>query len=340
MSDEEKREAPTPRAERRARDEGRAWQSRDLTLGAVLAAAGGLLRLGEASVREACLALVRAPLEAIASGAVVTPAAALDEALGHGARLAVPALAAIVVVGAVTSGLQVGPMFATRALAPDPGRLAPRGGERGLRAASTLAMTAARLGVVLLVATLTLIELLPGIATLARQPLDATLHAALVVVATLALRVGLALLALGTIDAVVERTLFFRSLRMSRREVERERRESEGDRHVLAERARVRDEIARWATSLDLAASRLVVTDADALAVALAYEAGDDEAVPVVTAVLHGPALAALDDEAPSVPRIDDGALAARLALVAPGQPIPPVLYDEVAKAMHALGVA
>jgi flagellar biosynthesis protein FlhB len=305
------------------------------------------VRLGEPAVRDAWLELVRAPFASLASGAAPSAPVALDDALGRGATLAAPALAAVVVVGVVTSGLQVGPMFATRAIAPDAARFGG-GGERGLRAGARLAMTLARLGVVLLVATLTLVELLPGIATLARQPIEASLHAVLVVVATMLLRVGLALLGLGTIDAVIERTLYFRSLRMSRREVERERRESEGDPHLVRERARARDEIARWAVSIDLSESRLVITDGDALAVALHYTAegaaegdagsADPDAVPIVSLVLRGTQTAALADEAPRVPRLDDGELAARLALVAPGQPIPAALYDDVARAMHRAG--
>ena len=49
---ERRTEEPTPRREQRARAEGRVWQSRDLTLGAVLTLTGVLVRFGAEGARH------------------------------------------------------------------------------------------------------------------------------------------------------------------------------------------------------------------------------------------------------------------------------------------------
>src|SRR4051812_24305231 len=110
---EEKREEATPKAERRARERGRVWQSRDLTLGAVLT--GCALGLGAAreTIGPRLLALMRAPFAAIAAS---EPPATFALAITRdGLSLLAPVLGLVVVLATLTSVLQVGPLFAPRA---------------------------------------------------------------------------------------------------------------------------------------------------------------------------------------------------------------------------------
>jgi type III secretory pathway component EscU len=128
------------------------------------------------------------------------------------------------------------------------------------------------------------------------------------------------------------------SLRMTKREREREQRETEGDAHVRRERDRVREELARGADLEDVRAATLVVSDADIIAVALSYDASELDAVPRVVAIARDEALHDLLREAREhgVPSVEDGDLAARLAIVTIGAVIPEELYEPVARRMPA----
>lgn len=337
---EARTEEPTPRHERRAREQGRAWQSRDLALGVVLLVAGGLAHLGAETTRLALTGLFRAALARISEGGALVPGRALEQAVTAGAQLALPLLAAVVGSGALVSAVQVGGLLAPLAVAPDASRLDP--GERfgpgaGRRAASSVLLGALRLALVIAVVVVTLAEGMPGIATLARQGPEAALDATLAIVAALTLRSGLALLLVGVLDAIAERALFRASLRMTRRERERDQRAAEGDVHLRRERDRVREALHREGELEDVRGAVLLVTGEDELAVALAYDASDPDDVPRVVAVARDARADEVVREArdAGVPRFEDAALAARLAIVDAGAAIPESLYESVARAMQ-----
>lgn len=340
---EAKTEEPTPRQERRARERGRAWQSRDLTLGAVLAALGVGLAAASESARDAWLAPFRWALDAAQSPSL-HPDAALARSLAMAAGLALPCLVAIVVVGTATSAVQVGGLVAPGALAPDVSRLDPsaRSTEGAAsRAAGAALFGLARLALVLAVAIATLAQAMPGIATLSRQPPDAAFSALVTVTSALALRSGIALLFFGVLDAIVERARFRASLRMTRREKERDRRDVEGDAHVRRERDRIREALHREGDLEEARGAALVVTDETGeLAIALSYDAEDPDAVPRVAAVGRS---ARADDlvrtaDGAGIPSVRDASLADALAIVEVGMPIPERLFEPVARAMTGRG--
>lgn len=337
MSDA-KTEEPTPRRERKAREEGRAWQSRDLSLGAVLVSAGACLQLGAPGARAAFTGLFERALEHIAGGAA--PRVAIEENVLAGVSLALPLLVGLVAIGTIVSALQVGGVFAPSALTPDAGRLDPSArfdDDAATRMGSKALLATARFALVIAVSIATFVQSMPGIATLSRQPPSAALDACFTTLSTLTLRVGIALLFFGVIDAVVERALHLASLRMSRRDVERERRESEGDAHVRRERDRVREELSR-ADDLEEAEKAALVVTGDDLAIALSYDEADVEAVPRVAAIARSARMEELVRVAREhgVRCVENDALAAQLAIVAIGGVIPEVLYERVARAMRA----
>ena len=154
---------------------------------------------------------------------------------------------------------------------------------------------------------------------------------------TLTLRAGLALLLFGVLDAIVERALHRVALRMTRREREREQRDAEGDAHLRRERARVRDELHRADDIDEVRSATLLVSDGAELTVALAYDVSDLDAVPRVVAVARGERADEMLREARDhgVSCVDDGDLAARLAIVSLGGAIEDALYEPVARAMQ-----
>ena len=111
---EARSEEATPKTERRARERGRAWQSRDLTLGAALLGAALAIRVGGDALAARLGSLMRAPIAAIEGG--VAPDDALVAAVTDGALLIAPVLVVILALATLVSALQVGPLFATRAM--------------------------------------------------------------------------------------------------------------------------------------------------------------------------------------------------------------------------------
>jgi len=151
--------------------------------------------------------------------------------------------------------------------------------------------------------------------------------------AQVALRAAMVGLALAGLDLLVTRAAWRRRLRMTRREVDRERREAEGDPRIAAARARATKEATDAAALGAVGAASIVVTGRAGAAVALCYDEGRD-AAPRVVASGEG-ALGARVAEAGAyagVPRVDDPDLASALRAVDVGDAIPPALYDPIAE--------
>jgi len=287
---------------------------------------GGLLRLYVATAIE------RAPRgDGVGAAALL----ALDSALRI---LAVPLTVAFVtpiLVGLVqTGGLWVGPPRA------DLGRLAPGRRARG-DALAGLTRSALAVAILLFVAAVTLAPVLPRLASLGGTP-------PLVVFGAVAERLGvrliLAALLAGVADEIWVRMRHRRRLRMTRSEIDRERKELEGDPIHRQARRREHQRLRGGAdpgAAGEVGRADLVVTAGDALAIALRYDP-DGGRAPIVVAAGRGPAAARVLDEAraASVPIVADAALAGVLADLPPGAEIPETAYEGVAVLLHQIGSA
>jgi flagellar biosynthesis protein FlhB len=165
-----------------------------------------------------------------------------------------------------------------------------------------------------------------------------------VLAAQLAERVAVVAVALGLADYLWTRRRHMQGLRMTREEVTREHKESEGDPTHRAERQRLHRELAEQRMLADVRKADFVVVNPDHIAVALRYDR-DGEAAPVVVA--RGERLLAerirqAAREA-GVPIFRDVTLARSLRHLAEGQEIPAALYEAVAeilRAVYAMGSA
>jgi len=339
---------PTPRRLAEARRRGDVAQSRDLRAAVALAATGAVLIAYAPSMGGLLRLYVATAIERAPRGDGVGAAAllALDSALRI---LAVPLTVAFVtpiLVGLVqTGGLWVGPPRA------DLGRLAPGRRARG-DALAGLTRSALAVAILLFVAAVTLAPVLPRLASLGGTP-------PLVVFGAVAERLGvrliLAALLAGVADEIWVRMRHRRRLRMTRSEIDRERKELEGD--PIHRQARRREhqrlrggadpgaagEVGRAdlvVTAGDVRRADLVVSGGD-VAIALRYDP-DDGRAPIVVAAGRGPAAARVLDEAraASVPIVADAALAGVLADLPPGAEIPETAYEGVAVLLHQIGSA
>src|SRR5262249_49817421 len=118
---------------------------------------------------------------------------------------------------------------------------------------------------------------------LAGAPAGQTVGAFGAIARTLGLRIVLLGLALGGLDYLLQRRRHLHGLRMTREEVRREAKESEGDPHHKAERQRLPRELLQQRMLAAVRKADFVVVNPDHIAVAIRYDRDGDEA-PVVLA--------------------------------------------------------
>lgn len=245
MSSERTEEA-TPRKLRRARQDGRVWRSRDLTSALILLAASGLLIWAGGAIFERLRWLTAMIFGLACAPQPPSPSLALEAALEAVVDCLWP-LAGVVTVTAVTAGLvQVWPLLTFEPVRPKLARLDPIAGLRRLldgRGVIDALVSAAKVLLVGAVLVATLVDELPTLVALVSAGPVAGLDALAAVGGALLLRGGVALLGLAALDVLIQRRRYLKDMRMTRREVERERRETEGDESLRGERRRLRAEL-------------------------------------------------------------------------------------------------
>ena len=341
FADAERTEPATPRRREQARQRGQVARSPDLGLGLAVLAAAWVL---EPAVRWAVgdvMALTRR---------LWSPALWRQELtgplVGQLARESLVALrgVAVVAVGMLAVGvlaqvLQVGFLASSHPLLPQWSRIDPLAGLRrlfSLRSAVELAKGLAKAAAVTWAAWGVVASLVQaGPDWMATSPIEAALQVGQLALSALA-RMGLMLLIIGVADYAYQRWEFEQGLRMSRREVIDEFRQTEGDPHVRSRiRQRMRQLVSRRMMQQVPQAS-VVVTNPTHVAVALRYEPDETEA-PVVVA--KGQELLARRivelARQHAVPVVENPPLAWSLYQgVEVGQAIPPELYRAVAEVL------
>jgi flagellar biosynthetic protein FlhB len=338
---EERTEEPTPKRLRDARRQGNVWKSRELGGALTLLTAGGVLGATADSLLEAHLATFRLALAAAGGRVAVSPAAILEASVSLAASAIAPLLVGVVVVGTLASFVQVGPLVAFEAIAWKPERLNPIQALKGLFSQKRLVellKSVLIVAIVVGVAWTTLEDGLRGTMALAGRDALSTLRAIGALVRTLLLRVGGAMLAVAVLDVLYQRWRWLRDLRMTKEEVKREHKESEGDPHLKGERERLRREIAAHGVLENVRKADVLVVNPTHLAVALRFDEDSEQNAPEVVAKgmdeLAQRMIAAAREA--GVPVMHDVALAQGLSELEVGEEIPEALYEAVAAVLRA----
>jgi type III secretion protein U len=332
-------EEPTQRRLDEARRRGEVAVSRDLVSAAAMTAAlATLAAVGPASVAR-LVAYWKVALAAAPGGG--PPGPALLAGAGVLARLLAPPLAAAAAAALGAGMLQTRGLVALGAVRPDLGRLSPAAGlARVLGGQAALQVGKGLLKVVLcgLLAWITVRPVLGGLASLAGTGAVRTAAVLGALSARLALRVAVVALALGLADYLLARRRHRRALRMTREEVKRESRESEGDPTHRAERQRLHRELLEQRMLAEVRKADFVVVNPEHIAVALRYDRNGD-AAPVVLASgdrLLAQRIKEVAREA-GVPIFRDVTLARSLRALPEGEEIPPALYEAVAEVLRVV---
>jgi flagellar biosynthesis protein FlhB len=335
----EKTEEPTPKRLEEARRRGDLATSRELTSAAATAAATIALLATAPSAVARLLGHWRQALGTAAAAG--PPGAALAAGVEVMARALAPPLLAALAAALAVGFLQTRGVLALGALRPDFGRLSPRAGLArivGGQAAREVGKGAVKIAAVAAIVWITLRPALGGLTSLSGASIERTFAVLGALFGRIALRVTLVGLAIGVADFLIARRQHLRRLRMTREEVKRETKESEGDPSHRAERQRLHRELTEQRMLDDVRKADFVVINPDHIAVALRYDR-DGDAAPVVVA--RGERLLAeqikqIAREA-GVPVFRDVTLARSLRDLPEGDEIPPALYEAVAEILRVV---
>lgn len=336
MSD--KTEEPTPRRLRRAREEGDSGASSYLAQSIAFVVAVALVPAAARALAVRAGDDLRIAIAAANAGAVRFDPLSLATTV---LALSFPVLVAAGIAGGIAFAVQTGGVVATRRLTPRLDRLDPSAGLRAIVSPSRLFAVARALVAGAIVAWLAWSGLRDHVVDLARS--SGRARWAVVVLsdaaAALAWRAALVGVVLGAIDLLVTRAAWRRRLRMSKDEVRREYKDTEGDPQIKAARERAYHELMAQAAIANVRTASVVVVNPTHLACALRYDEREGDEAPVVVASGEGELAARIVQAAREygVPVVHDVPLARALVELQVGEAIPEALYEAVAEILREI---
>jgi flagellar biosynthesis protein FlhB len=343
MAEDSHLERTEPASQRRleeAREEGNVARSPELSAFAVLVSALGAVWFAGAGAMEGLKRLTAHGLTL--DGAAVRDPAAMGGRLYDFAldalTIGAPLFAVTVVAALVTPLAVSGWSFAPSALLPKFSRISPVAGfgrmfsTRGLTELTKAILKATLIGGV---ACLVLWQARGRLLDLAGQPVDTALAALGELVVVSVFSVAAVMVLIVAFDIPVQLWQYAKNLRMSREDVKREHKDSEGDPHVKAAIRTQQREAARKRMMAEVPKADVVVTNPTHFAVALRY----DESMRAPTVVAKGADLLAARirgiAEANNVPILEAAPLARALYTHTDlGDAVPEKLYTAVAEVL------
>jgi flagellar biosynthetic protein FlhB len=337
---EEKTEKPTEKRIRDARRKGQVAKSYDLTSALMLISAAVVFTVagGWAGGRLASNMRENIIRAAGFKGTLDSQAAlaAIFSSVYELASVLAPLLVGLVMIAAIVSYLQVGPIFAFEPVKPTMNKLNPFEGfkQKFLKARPYLELckTIVKIIVVAVVTCLALWDNRADIIELTRRPVYQAAGLAVLLVLGILARVAIVFLIIAVGDFFLQRFLHRRELRMTKHEVKEEYKETEGNPLHKIARRQVHREILMYNLMMAVKKADVVVANPTHYAIALQYDRSSMNA-PVVVAkgvefmAAHIRQIAEADD----VPIVEDIPLAHALYEVEVETEIPEQLYTAVA---------
>ncbi len=333
----DKTEEATPKRIRKAQEEGNSPLSTFASQSVAFLAAVAIAPAAVVALASEAGAQLRAAI-ALAGSSHVSVGLDPSSLASSVVLLSAPILGVAALSGAVVSVVQTGGIVATKRLAPNLSKLNPIEGFKQLLSTQRLVSVLRAAMFAAAVAWIVWDALRTNIADLARVTgrLDAAVPLAGMIAIGVAKKAAVVGLFLAVLDVVVTRSSWRKRLRMSKEEVKREHKESEGDPQQKAARERAHHEMLSSATIANVRNASVVVVNPTHIACALRYESGEDEA-PVLLASGHGDLAKRIVEAARQygVPILRDVPLARALVELEVGDEIPEALYEAVAEILR-----
>ncbi|MBX2835068.1 MAG: flagellar biosynthesis protein FlhB [Micavibrio sp.] len=171
--------------------------------------------------------------------------------------------------------LQVGPLYAPESIKPDWSKISPKKGFGRLfsmRSLMEFAKGLLKLGVIGTVGTLVLMPYFDNIDHIVGLPMIALLAEIQTLVIRLMIAVLVVLMIIAVIDLVYQRAEHMKKMRMSRKEIRDEYKQTEGDPMVRAKLRQLRSEKARQRMMQSVPSADVVITNPTHFSIALKYD--------------------------------------------------------------------
>lgn len=340
-SDEEKEEEPTQKRLDEAREEGQVPRSRELTTFLMLAFGIGGLWMLSGVMGGGLIDVMRASMDFPRPLALET-----NRALSHLWQLSMMSLRAIAplilllgVVALIAPNLLGGMVISGKSMQPDLSKLNVFKGLKrqfGVQLWVELAKAIAKSVIILSIAAWYLYANLGVILNLANEPpIEAMLHSLNLMLQCAALMV-LAFIIVVAIDVPYQLWSHQKKLRMSKNELKKEHKETEGDPQVKGKIRQQQQAMARQRMMSEVPDADVVVTNPTHFAIAMAYRDGEMRAPKVVAKGAGKVALKIRElGEENNVPILEAPPLARALYGYADlDQEIPAPLYTAVAEVL------
>ena len=337
----EKTEEPSQKKLDDARKKGQVWKSKDLTGVFGFIVGLGVVKSTWPNVETRIKELFQFSFDHIAhpQGLETATFQLIALALNSVIMLSLPIVASVAVMGSLLDFLQVGSLFTMDPLLPKLEKLNPIEGLKNLiskKQIVELIKNLAKISIAAYLAFGVVRDSMPMVVETVRGDTQLTLAVMGEMVYRLALRVGMAFFLFAIFDVWWQRKAYMKDQMMSKEDVKKEYKESEGDPHQKAKRKELAHELLEGAQMEAVKEADVIVTNPDHVAVALKYDKDKDVAPRVLVKGLDSKAerIKALARER-DVPTLRNVPLAHALLRVEVGQEVPEELYDAVAEVLN-----
>ncbi|NVJ26706.1 MULTISPECIES: type III secretion system export apparatus subunit SctU [Myxococcus] len=343
MSDEsgDKTEEPSQKKLDDSRKKGQIWKSKDMSGVAVLVVGLAAVKATWDNLEKEISSLFMFSFDHLARGDDLGDATSQLIYLGIRTLLLVtlPVLAGGALIGGLMEFLQVGSLFTLDPLMPKLDKLNPLAGLKNMFSKKSLVELLKNLIKISITANVVygvVRDAMPMVMETIRQDTRVIMTIMGELVTRVATRVALLFVLFAIFDIWWQRKSFMKDMMMSKDEVKKEYKESEGDPHHKAKRKEFHQEIMEGQQMEAVRDADVIVTNPDHVAVALKYDREKDGAPRVLAKGLDHKAerikgIAREED----VPTLRNVPLAHALLRVEVGHEVPEELYDAVAEVLN-----
>jgi flagellar biosynthetic protein FlhB len=334
----ERTEQATGKRRTEARKKGQVARSREIPSVAVLLVALSVLYILSTHFMQQFSSIMVRSLQKMGSLTLSfdNAVAFQTEILWDVFQILAPLMLAVVVVAILSNYVQIGTLFSTEAIQPQFDRINPLSGFSRLFSKSSLVELAKSLGKFVIigwVAYSTIYQELVELHTLTDQEVGSIFRYVGLVSARILFKTLLVMIALAVLDYLFQRWNYEKSLKMTKREVQEEYKQAEGDPQVKSRIRSIQRDLARKRMMSEVPKADVVITNPTHIAVALLYQR-EKMTAPQVVAKGAGWIAEKIKETARNhgVPIMENKPLAQVLyKTVELGQGIPSSLYQMVA---------
>ncbi len=338
-SDLEKTEDATPKRIEKAREDGQVARSQELTTFSLLLAAAAGLWMMSASFMKNLATIMRSGMQLDADLAFKTDLMLnrLYELAYEGLLAIAPILILLIIIAFFAPMIMSGWLFSAKSLMPDFKRLNPANGFKrvfSMRGLTELVKAIAKTLVIGSVATLVIWQNKEQVLSLIAVPIELSISQTGELLSVSFIFIVSAMILIVAIDVPFQLWDHAKKLKMTKEEVRKEMKESEGDPHVKGRIRGLQREAARRRMMSEIPNADVIVTNPTHYAIALKYSGESMRAPKVVAKGVHLLAARIREvGESNRIPILEAPPLARALYFHADlDQEIPETLYTSVAE--------